>query len=91
MVWALASSFPSLSLPWSAVGHSPRYRRSEVRWVNVHMDPTNPSPISDKQLGPGSLGAPWVDGGARQLFCTLASAADTLDSSGRKEERVGSI
>lgn len=31
MVWALASGFPFLSLPWSADGHFLRYRRSEVR------------------------------------------------------------
>lgn len=60
------------------------------KWVgvNVHVDPTHPSPIADKQLGPGSSEAPWAEGGAGQLCSTLASAADTLDSLERTGERA---
>lgn len=57
----------------------------------VHVDPTNPSSVADKQLGPKSSEAPGVDGGAGHLCSMLASAADTLDSSERKGERVESI
>lgn len=80
MVWALASSFPSLfqnpGQQWGIFLHTTGQKRD---WVNVHVYPTNPSSVADKQPGPKSSEAPGVDGGAGQLCSMLASAADTLD------------